>query len=190
MDPLVLRTCESMLKDVRKYTIVRREESKWLCTRRNMANADLELQFTKEDKDSVSSAIVACNTKHLILVCNRAMKWQAKKLIATAAAATGKRIEVFTAEELMFNPLDIPLVPVHMLIEGKELDDLLARFPKDKLPIIDPRTDIVARFMGLREDDVVKILRPVNPMLVDVETMQIPHPSESLMYRVCRVPSL
>jgi DNA-directed RNA polymerase subunit H (RpoH/RPB5) len=116
------------------------------------------------------------------------MKWQAKKQLIATAAATGKRIEVFTAEELTFNPLDSPLVPLHMLMKGKELNDLLARFPKDKLPIIDPRTDIVARFMGLREDDVVKILRPVNPMLVDVETMQIPHPSESLMYRVCRVP--
>lgn len=186
----------------RDYTIVSKddEESKWRC-KKNSGTAsatptatataaawDLELQFIEEDKESVLNAISACETTHLILVCNRDMKWQAKRVILST---TGMRIEVFTAEELMFNPLEGDYVPTHMLMtNGKELKDLLTRFPKDKLPIIDPRTDIVARFMGLRSGDVVKILRPVNQMLADVETRRIPHPSESVMYRVCRVSNL
>ena len=69
-------------------------------------------------------------------------------------------IEIFTLSELVVNITEHELVPKHILLSLKEKEDLLKRYRiKDsQLPKI-LMSDPVARYLGLKRGDVVKIER-------------------------------
>ena len=70
------------------------------------------------------------------------------------------QIEVFTVNELVVNITEHELVPEHILLSKEEKDLLLKRYKikENQLPKI-LVTDPVARYLGLKRGDVVKIIR-------------------------------
>lgn len=102
------------------------------------------------------------NVPHTLLVFKEPLTSQnAKPLLE--AAAKGLRIEIFELKELLFNVSRHELVPKHQKVNDETVvkDILTAAKIKSKtqLPII-LKTDPMARYLGLRTGDVVRITRP------------------------------
>lgn len=77
----------------------------------------------------------------------------------------GGAIQHFYLKELQFNPSHHVLVPKHEKLKESEVRQLIAQYQlknKFQLPLI-LKTDIMARYMGLRHGDVARITR-VTPM--------------------------
>ena len=70
------------------------------------------------------------------------------------------QVEIFTINELIVNITEHELVPQHILLSKEDKDLLLKRYKikENQLPKI-LVTDPVARFLGLKRGDVVKIIR-------------------------------
>ena len=70
------------------------------------------------------------------------------------------QVEVFTVNELVVNITEHELVPKHILLSKEDKDLLLKRYKikESQLPKI-LVTDPVARYLGLKRGDVVKIIR-------------------------------
>ena len=70
------------------------------------------------------------------------------------------QVEIFTVNELVVNITEHELVPKHILLSKEDKDLLLKRYKikENQLPKI-LVTDPVARFLGLKRGDVVKIIR-------------------------------
>ena len=94
-----------------------------------------------------------------ILISSAPPTPQAKNLMM-AAADQGLRIECFTESELLVNITRHELVPKHILLSQEEKKQLLERYrvKETQLPRIQ-MADPVARYLGLRRNDVVKIIR-------------------------------
>ena len=94
-----------------------------------------------------------------IIITHVNLTSMALKVIASAAQE-GVKVEVFLEEELLVNITHHELVPKHMLLSKEEKVKLLQRYrlKETQLPRIQLR-DPVARYLGLRKDDVVKIIR-------------------------------
>lgn len=69
------------------------------------------------------------------------------------------KLEQFLFKELIVNILEHDLVPKHELLKGAAKQEFFKKFSIDDLPHI-LNTDPVVRFLGLKENDVVKITRP------------------------------
>jgi DNA-directed RNA polymerase I, II, and III subunit RPABC1 len=64
-------------------------------------------------------------------------------------------------KELMYNPLKHSLVPPHEKISEEESKEILVKYlikTKSQMPVIS-RNDVIARWLGLRHGDIVKITR-------------------------------
>ena len=73
----------------------------------------------------------------------------------------GGFIHIFLTKELMYNPTKHSLVPKHEKMtetEVKKLMEQLQLKKKTQLPFI-LKTDIISRWLGLKQGDVVKITR-------------------------------
>ena len=70
------------------------------------------------------------------------------------------QVEIFSVNELVVDITEHELVPKHILLSKEEKDHLLKRYriKENQLPKI-LVTDPVARFLGLKRGDVVKIIR-------------------------------
>lgn len=99
---------------------------------------------------------------HTLFVFKEPLTSQNAKPIQEAMAR-GVRIEVFELKELLFNVSKHELVPKHeKLADDASIKDLLQSAKlksKTQLPLI-LKTDPMARYLGLRSGDVVKITRP------------------------------
>jgi len=72
----------------------------------------------------------------------------------------GGMLQVFYMKELMYNPLKHTLVPKHEKMTEAETKTMLEMYigKKSQLPIIF-KTDVIARWLGLRHGDTVRITR-------------------------------
>lgn len=73
----------------------------------------------------------------------------------------GGMLQLFTFKELLYNPSKHVLVPAHRKLTEEEAKEILEKYmvkSKSQLPQIH-RTDIMARWLGLRHGDVVQITR-------------------------------
>lgn len=70
------------------------------------------------------------------------------------------QVEIFQVSELVVNITEHELVPQHILLSKEDKDKLLKRYKikENQLPKI-LVTDPVARYLGLKRGDVVKIIR-------------------------------
>lgn len=75
--------------------------------------------------------------------------------------ANGGMLQLFTTKELMYNPSKHVLVPKHEKLTEEQTKEILEKYmikSRAQLPQIH-RTDIMARWLGLRHGDVVRITR-------------------------------
>lgn len=70
-------------------------------------------------------------------------------------------LQIFYTKELMYNPMKHVLVPKHEKLNEDEVKSVLSTYVikhKSQMPIIS-RNDVIARWLGLRHGDIVKITR-------------------------------
>ena len=93
-----------------------------------------------------------------IIIISGKLSQQAKQKISEIN--TQIQVEVFTLGELVVNITEHELVPKHILLSPEEKKQLLVRYriKPSQLPKI-LITDPVARYLGLKRGDVVKIVR-------------------------------
>lgn len=75
--------------------------------------------------------------------------------------ALGGMLQVFFMKELMYNPMKHELVPKHEKLSEADVKSMMEQYlvkSKAQLPIIS-RNDPIARRLGLRHGDIVKITR-------------------------------
>ena len=73
----------------------------------------------------------------------------------------GGGFQIFNTKELLYNPLKHVLVPLHERLseaEAKKIMDVYMVKQKINMPIIS-RNDVIARWLGLRQGDIVRITR-------------------------------
>ena len=100
------------------------------------------------------------NVRHAIIVVQQSMTPSARQGMVEAAP-NGFILEQFMEAELMINITDHELVPKHLVMSDEEKKELLSRYKlkESQLPRIQ-HTDPVARYLGLKRGQVVKIIRP------------------------------
>lgn len=88
---------------------------------------------------------------------NRKLIIDADKIIQT----TGCMLQYFTYQELMFDPTKHTYVPLHEKLTDVEAKNIMETYQlksKSQVPVI-LRTDIIARWLGLKHGDIVRIIR-------------------------------
>jgi len=93
-----------------------------------------------------------------IMVTQGALSPQARKVINATMQYT--QIECFMQDDLLVNIMQHELVPIHVLLSKEEKMALLSRYrlKETQLPRI-LQKDPVARYLGLKRGNVVKIIR-------------------------------
>lgn len=130
-------------------------------------NKDVLKEVTKEFKDATNVMDMVnkyYNTRNFILVVNdmpssasmNALNQKDKEL-----NAIGGMLQIFQLKELMYNPSKHELVPKHEKLVDSDVQNIMEKYmikSKAQFPIIH-RTDVMAKWLGLRHGDVVKITR-------------------------------
>lgn len=102
--------------------------------------------------------------KKIILILNdlpSSITYQSLKKRELQLINEGGFIQIFLMQELMYNPTKHELVPKHEKMNDEEvkiLMDNLKLKAKTQLPLI-LKTDIIARWLGIQQGDVVRITR-------------------------------
>lgn len=104
------------------------------------------------------------NVRSLILIFDDDPQSHNRKIIADAdkiLQQVGGIAQHFTYSELMYNPIKHVYVPLHEKLGDAEIRNLVDTYQlksKSQLPSIF-RTDIIARWLGLKHGDIVRITR-------------------------------
>ena len=70
-------------------------------------------------------------------------------------------LQFFQLNELQFNPTKHQLVPPHRKLNQEESTDIMTKYlikSKLQMPII-PKTDVIAKWLGLKQGEIVEIIR-------------------------------
>ena len=95
------------------------------------------------------------------IICVRTNLTAFAKQAIREVSQRGYRIEYFRDAELVIDITEHKLVPTHIVLSDQEKDELLKRYrlKPSQLPRIQQQ-DPIARYLGLRTGQVVKITRP------------------------------
>ena len=117
----------------------------------------------KEETDD-AAFIKKYSRKHFILILtdepSSALKHQLQARDKSLQAMNGF-LQIFYVNELLYNPLKHSLVPLHEKISETEIQNVLSVYRvkhKNQLPAI-KKDDVIARWLGLRHGDIVRITR-------------------------------
>lgn len=148
----------------------------------NFRNAEKKL--SSEDVEKLAKQMAAMSIRHCIIVSNEGLSTQAEKIFRDMEnsgirkkptdSKDGKqeqmmlekddiepfRFEHFLLDELTVNITKHELVPRHIPVSDEEKKAVLEKFrvKESQLPKI-LQTDAVARYLGLRKGQIVKIIR-------------------------------
>jgi DNA-directed RNA polymerase I, II, and III subunit RPABC1 len=105
---------------------------------------------------------------HIIIAGGEAPK------LTTVETENGYTVEIFTLDELQYNPSKHMLVPRHELLSKDDADNVLTLYDtqRSQLPLI-MKTDRMARHLGMRPGQIVRI------------TSASPTAGEYVHYRYC-----
>lgn len=125
-------------------------------------NKDVLKEWKQQDEDA-EAMIAKYKTKDFILVLADTPSPVMLTYIAgkdKALQEQGGMLQMFYTKDLKYNPLEHTLVPKHTKLSEAESKDLLQLYlaKKVQLPMIH-KTDIIARWLGLKHGDIVKITR-------------------------------
>jgi DNA-directed RNA polymerase subunit H (RpoH/RPB5) len=118
----------------------------------------------KQQEESAEAMLERYKTKCFVLVLADAPWSPMLQYIDArdkALQAHGGMLQIFYAKELMYNPLRHELVPKHEKLNEEEVKEVLDMYMvkhRTQMPIIS-RNDAVARRLGLRTGDIVRITR-------------------------------
>lgn len=118
----------------------------------------------KAQEDSAETMITRYGTKNFILILQDTPWSPMMQYIDArdkALQALGGMLQIFYMKELMYNPLRHELVPKHELLsdaEGKQIMETYMVKHRSQMPLIS-RNDAIARRLGLRQGDIVRITR-------------------------------
>lgn len=119
----------------------------------------IEIISQSEDPEHVER-----NVSSAIFIFDEDPQSHNRKIIADAdklMQSKGGMLQYFVYNELMYNPTKHVYVPLHEKLTESEIKILLETYQlksKSQLPIIF-RTDAIARWLGLKHGDVVRITR-------------------------------
>lgn len=127
---------------------------------------DLLSKLISEWKDltSVDHFLHRYHTRHFVVVIGDGMASTTLKLLVERdqmLQAEGGMCQIWSLPELQFNPARHMYVPRHEKMSDEEVAGLMAEYnlkSRTQLPLI-LRTDKMARWLGLRHGDVVRITR-------------------------------
>lgn len=123
-----------------------------------------ELQKVMKEKESVQALMKEYSAINFMIIVmdppstptmNILMQWDKK------FSAEGGMLQVFQMKELMYNPMRHNLVPRHEKLSEEEVKKLMEEYMiknKYQMPLIH-RNDVIARWLGLRHGDIVRITR-------------------------------
>ena len=122
--------------------------------------------LTNNDQDNLLTDYKNYNGepfKYFILIITDLTSANLTKIttIDKALNLSGAILQVFYTKELMYNPLKHSLVPPHEKLteaEGKSIMESYMIKQKIQMPIIS-KNEIIARWLGLKQGDIVKITR-------------------------------
>lgn len=121
------------------------------------------LKEWKSMEEDAEMMISKYKTKYFILILNEQPSSAVLSYITMrdkTLQSLGGLFQVFYMKELMYNPLKHTLVPKHKKITEAEAKKVMEKYlaKKSQFPII-YKTDVVARWLGLRHGDTVEITR-------------------------------
>lgn len=121
------------------------------------------LKEWKQMDEDPEKMISKYGTKYFILILVEQPSSAVQTYIATKdkqLQTHGGLLQIFYTRELMYNPMKHVLVPKHEKISESEAKKVMEEYlaKKSQLPIIF-KSDTIARWLGLRHGDTVKITR-------------------------------
>ena len=122
------------------------------------------LKKWRQQEESPEKMVDTYKTKNFILILSDSPSPAAMHSLTAwdkELQAQGGMLQVFFTKELMYNPMKHELVPKHEKLSEAETKAMMEQYlvkSKAQLPIIS-RNDPIARRLGLRHGDVVKITR-------------------------------
>lgn len=123
------------------------------------ANELIKLISTSEDPEHVERRVSS-----IIVVFDEDPQSHNRKIIADAdkmLQTLGGIAQYFTYHELMYNPMRHVYVPLHERVGEGDVRTIMETYQlksRSQLPVI-LRTDIIARWLGLKHGDIVRITR-------------------------------
>jgi DNA-directed RNA polymerases I, II, and III subunit RPABC1 len=117
-----------------------------------------EEKMGKKALEAIMEQYERDNILHLVLVVPLV---PSPVVMSMIQLSTKFRIEVFTLEELRFNRSRHQWVPMHRVLSLREKKEVLEelKIRPESLPKI-LRSDVMARYLGAKQDDVIEIIRP------------------------------
>jgi DNA-directed RNA polymerase I, II, and III subunit RPABC1 len=122
------------------------------------------LKKWRQQEESPEKMVDTYKTKNFILILSDSPSPAAMHSLTAwdkELQAQGGMLQVFFTKELMYNPMKHELVPKHEKLSEADTKAMMEQYlvkSKAQLPIIS-RNDPIARRLGLRHGDVVKITR-------------------------------